>query len=148
MKRISLLALALCTALLMAADAGDKLKGIKCPISGGPAKAGTEVAYKGGKVYFCCENCPKAFAKDTEKHSTKANHQLFATKQAQSVKCVISGRDLDPSTAIEVAGTKVAFCCNNCKGKVAAASGDEQLNLVFSNAAFAKGFKVPKKEKK
>src|SRR5678815_1334635 len=67
-----------------------KLDGIKCPVSG---KAATEnsVDYKGGKVYFCCENCPKAFSADSKKFATKANAQLVATGQVKQEKCPLSG---------------------------------------------------------
>src|SRR5260221_5220632 len=78
---------ALLATSLYAADA-IKLDGIKCPVAGTKAaKAGTEVDYKGGKVFFCCDNCPKAFAADKAKFAEKANHQLAATKQAKQVKC-------------------------------------------------------------
>ncbi len=75
--------------------------------------------WKKGKVYFCCGNCAKAFADDKEKGALagKANAQLVATKQYKQTACPISGAKLDDSTAIEVAGTKVAFCCNNAKAK-------------------------------
>src|SRR5436190_17122099 len=135
-------------ALLVAtviAEEKVKLEGIKCPLSG---KAATEnsVDYKGGKVYFCCENCPKSF--DAKKHGTKANAQLVATGQAKQDKCPLSGGKINPDTAITVAGAKVAFCCEKCQGKVKEAKGDEQLTLVFSDAAFEKaGFKVEKKKK-
>ena len=145
MKRYAL-ALAGTTLLLTASlfAAEIKLEGIKCPVSGQPVKEGTDVAYKGAKVFFCCNDCPKAFEKDTAKFASKANQQLVATGQAKEVKCPIAGKDLNPATAIDVAGTKVAFCCNGCKGKALAAKGDEQLNLVFSDDAFKKGFEVKK----
>lgn len=123
-----------------------KLEGILCPVSGKAVKAESSVDYKGGKVYFCCDKCPAAFEKDTAKFSTKANLQLVATGQAKQVKCPITGKDLNDATAIEVGGVTVAFCCNNCKGKVTKAEGDEQLNLVFGDAAFKKGFEVQKTE--
>ena len=104
-------------------------------------------AYKGGKVYFCCENCPKAFAKDTAKYATKANHQLAATGQAKQAKCPISGAKLNAEKTVKVGGVEVQFCCEKCQGKVAAAEGDAQLELVFADAAFEKaGFAVPKAE--
>jgi YHS domain-containing protein len=123
-----------------------KLDGILCPVSGKAVKAESSLDYKGGKVYFCCDKCPAAFEKDTAKFATKANLQLVATGQAKQVKCPIAGKDLNAATAIEVGGVKVAFCCNNCKGKVNKAEGDEQLNLVFSDEAFKKGFEVQKAE--
>lgn len=123
-----------------------KLEGVKCVVNArADAKPANAVDYKGVKVYFCCMNCPKAFQADTAKFASKANHQLVATGQAKQEKCPLTGRDLNPDTKIKVQGAEVAFCCNNCKGK--AESSDEQVELIFSDAAFAKGFKVPEKEK-
>lgn len=143
---------ALLVATVMAEDKKEvkevKLDGIKCPVSGGKATPNA-VDYKGGKVYFCCDKCPTAFSKDTAKFAAKANAQLVATGQAKQAKCPLSGGPLNPDTAITVAGAKVCFCCEKCQGKVEAAKGDDQLNLVFSDKAFDKAeFKVPKAEKK
>jgi hypothetical protein len=41
-------------------------------------------------------------------------------------------------TQLDIGGTEVGFCCNNCKGKVEKASADEQVTLVFGNVE--KGF--------
>lgn len=132
--------------LVISVQAGDKLEGIKCPVSGKPINKDATVDYKGGKVYFCCPNCPKAFAAKTEKFAAKANQQLYATGQAKLVKCPLTGKKLNPATKISVAGTNVCFCCNGCKGKATKAQGDAQLNLVFGDKAFKKGFVVGKKE--
>ena len=58
--------LAASSSLLIAAD--DAKQGEKkefaatCPVSGGPADENSVAEIdKGFKVYFCCENCPKAF---------------------------------------------------------------------------------------
>ena len=147
MKRLSLLVVALGFALTSVYAAEEvKLDGVKCIVAGDKAaKADKSADYKGGKVYFCCGNCPKAFAKDEKKFATKANAQLVATGQAKQHKCPLSGQDLDKDTEITVGGAKVSFCCNMCKGKVEKAKGDEQLELVFSDKAFDKaGFKVEK----
>ena len=126
------------------------LEGVKCLLQ--PTKAADEsksVDWKKGKVYFCCPNCVKAFGDSKEKHAAKANAQLVATKQYKQTACPISGAKLDDSTAIEVAKVKVAFCCNNCKGKAEGAKGDEQLDMVFGEKAFEKGkFELVKEEKK
>ena len=150
MKRL-LLAVALPVLVLSAAlYAADevKLDGINCPVAGNkPAKAANAVDYKGGKVYFCCGNCPKAFEKDSAKFATKANTQLVATGQAKQDKCPITGRDLNAETKIKVDGAEVAFCCNNCKGKVEKADAKDQAEMVFSDKAFEKaGFKVAAKK--
>jgi len=126
-------------ASLWAADIG---KDVKCPVSGKPVNPEAFVEYNGGKVYFCCNNCPKAFQKNPAKYEAKANHQLAQTAQLKQVACPITGKPINASTAIDVQGVQVAFCCNNCKGKVAKATGDEQLELVFG--AKAKGWEAAK----
>ena len=148
MKRVALCVAALCGLLLATTYAAEvKLDGIKCVVAEKKAANAEKSAdYKGGKVYFCCDGCPKAFAKDTKKFASKANAQLVATAQAKQAKCPLSGGDLNKDTEITVAGAKVQFCCNNCKGKVEKAKPEEQLEMVFSDAAFEKaGFKVEKK---
>lgn len=148
--KTTLLILALATSLVLPrliADEKDKLNGAKCLVAAkNAAKADNSVEYRGAKVYFCCENCPKAYAKDKAKYATKANHQLVQTGQAKQEKCPLSGGDLNKDATADVAGVKVTFCCNNCKGKVEKAEGDAKLELAFADAAFDKGFKVEKKK--
>lgn len=115
----------------------DKIKCLMQPTKA--AKADTAVEWKDGKVYFCCNNCPKAFTADKKKFAAKANQQLVATKQYKQQACPFSGEDIDDTTAIEVGAAKVAFCCNNCKGKAEKLAGDEQLEAVFGEDAFKKG---------
>jgi len=110
----------------------------KCVVSGAPAKEANFVEYKGKKVYFCCQNCPKAYKADPEKFATKANAQLLATKQIVQVACPLTGKACNPEQTADVGGSTIAFCCGGCKGKVAKASGDDLLALVFGD--LAKGF--------
>ena len=147
MRRFSLLAVTLGFALTTAYAADIKVDGVKCIVAPKNAvKADKTRDYKGGKVFFCCDNCPKKFDEDTKAFTTKANAQLVQTGQAKQAKCPISGEALNKDTEITVAGAKVQFCCNMCKGKVEKAEGDEKLDLVFSDKAFDKaGFKVEKK---
>ncbi|MBS0204075.1 MAG: hypothetical protein JSS49_14310 [Planctomycetes bacterium] len=144
-SKLSVLLTAVLAVGLAAFAAEEKAKfKATCPVSGKPALEDKTAAYKDAKVYFCCENCPKAFAKDTAKFATKANQQLAATGQATQGKCPLSGGKLNPEATVDVGGVKVTFCCNNCQGKVAEAKGDAQAELVFSDTAFAKGFTVKK----
>lgn len=113
-----------------------------CPVSGKPAAKDAAVDYKGGKVYLCCGGCEGPFKSDTAKYAPKANHQLAGTGQAKQVGCPLTGGKLNPDTAIEIGGVKVCFCCSKCQAKVAKATGDEQVKLVFGEEAFSKGFKV------
>jgi len=44
----------------------------KAYLAKGKAATENSVDYKGGKVYFCCENCPKAFEANPGKYVTKS----------------------------------------------------------------------------
>ncbi len=148
--KATFLVLAVTAAMLLprlTAQEKDKLNGAKCPVAGTKAAKEDKTAdYRGAKVYFCCENCPKAFAKDTAKYATKANHQLVQTGQAKQEKCPLSGKDLNKDETTDVAGVKVTFCCGDCKGTVEKAEGDKKLELVFADKPFDKAFKVEKKK--
>lgn len=148
--KATLLILALATSLVLprlTADEKDKLNGAKCLVAAkNPAKADKSVEYRGAKIYFCCENCPKEYAKDKAKYATKANHQLTLTGQAKQETCPISGEAIDKEQTADVAGVKVSFCCGNCKGKVEKAEGDAKLELAFADKTFEKNYKVEKKK--
>ncbi len=131
-------------ATVFAADVD--LEGVKCVVAPKPANASKSADYKDGKVYFCCGNCLGKFTSNSKPFAAKANMQLVATKQYEQKACPFSGGDLNPETAIKVAGTKVAFCCNNCKGKAEKAKGKEQVELVFGDKAFEKGFAKAKSD--
>ena len=134
--------------LVVTAYAGEiALDGVKCVMNPkGAAKADKFVEYKDGKVFFCCENCPKAFTSKVEGQpavAAKANAQLVATKQAKQAACPFSGGELNADTAIEAAGASIAFCCENCQGKAQGLEGEEQLLALFGDKAWKKaGFKV------
>jgi len=124
-----------------------KLDGIKCMVCKMQVSKDLTADYKGAKVYFGCPSCPSRFEKDTAKYSTKANAQLVATKQARQKACPLSGKPCAKDVKLAVGGADVAFCCAKCKEAVAKLEGDTQLAKVFSDAAFKKGFRVPKKTK-
>ena len=149
--KATLLILALAAAIVLPrlmAEEKDKLNGAKCPVAGTKAAKEDKTAdYRGAKVYFCCDNCPKAFAKDSAKYATKANHQLAQTGQAKQEKCPLTGNAIDKDKTADVSGVKVSFCCGDCQGKVAKAKDDEKLELAFADKAFDKGFKVEKAKK-
>ena len=151
MRRISLVASLALFAFISSIVAEEAKKEFKatCPVAKTKAaKEDKSAEYKGGKVYFCCGGCPEAFKKDTAKFATRANMQLVQTGQAKQVKCPLSGAPLNADTKIKVGDAEVAFCCDKCKGKTEAAKGDEQLEIVYSDKAFEKGFKVGEKDKK
>lgn len=142
-KLLGVVAVVLAVSFVCSAYAEKKFAA-KCPISGGAAKEGCSVDYKGGKVYFCCDGCPDGFKKNTAKYAAKANQQLVITGQAKQEKCPLSGGKCNPASCVEVGGVKVCFCCDNCKTKVEKAAADEQLTMIFGDKAFDKSFKVGK----
>ena len=152
MRKMSYLGVVLSVALCLgvSVQGADKPeKGApKCPVSGKAINKDHAVAYKDGQVYFCCENCPKAFKADTAKYATKANVQLVATGQYKQTKCPLSGEAVNPQSHLKVAGVTVEFCCNDCKGKVKEAKKGAKVDLVFSDDAFKKGFEKVKADEK
>ena len=150
-SRVMLIAVASAMVLSVSAWAADEvnLKDIKCVLNPkADAKASSSAEYKGKQVYFCCNNCKGKFEEDTAKYASSANAQLVATKQAKQVKCPITGRDIDEAQKAKVGGVDVAFCCGNCTDKVGKAEDKDKLEIVFSDKAFEKGFKIVKDEKK
>jgi uncharacterized pyridoxamine 5'-phosphate oxidase family protein len=124
---------------------GPSMEGVKCLINPkAGAKAEQAAEWKEGKVYFCCGNCKGKFEKmskdDKEKMAAQANAQLVATKQYEQKACPLTGGAVKADAVVEVAGTKVSFCCNNCKGKVEKMKDEEKLAEVFGE----KGFKNAK----
>ncbi len=149
LRRVSLVASIALFAFVSSIIAEDAKKEFKamCPVAKTKAaKEDKSVEYKGAKVYFCCGGCPEAFKKDTAKFAARANMQLVETKQAKEVKCPLSGADLNTATKIKVGDVDVCFCCDKCKAKTEALKGDEQIELVFNDKAFDKGFKVEAKK--
>lgn len=122
-------------------SAAISLDGLKCFLM--PKKdvsADKVVEYNGAKIFLCCDGCVKRFSKDPSKFAAQANHQLVRTGQFQQTGCPIGGGAVDPEQSLEVGGVKVSFCCENCKTQAAAVSGADQVNLVFGQEAFSKGF--------
>ena len=152
MKFKAIIASSVCASLLaLTAHAADKidLKDVKCVMNPkAAAKATKSVKYKSGKVFFCCDNCPKAFAskvKEDKLVAAKGNHQLIATKQVKQHACPFSGGPAKAETAIKVAGASIAFCCENCQGKAKGMEGKDQILALFGDDAFKKaGFKLAK----
>jgi YHS domain-containing protein len=144
MKTRFLLASAAIVALLVVGSltAAEKEKAeftATCPVSGKAAKESSYADIKAGKkVYFCCEGCPKAFAKDPEKYTKQTRLQLLETGQMIQVGCPISGKPVNDEVVCDIGHAKVGFCCKNCQGKFAEAEADGQLEIAFAD--ISKGF--------
>lgn len=142
--RIGLAALAVAAlAVVTSLRAADEKPALKCPVSNQPVKAEHTAEFNGGKVAFCCPNCPKAFNANGAKFASKANLQLVQSGQLKQVACPLTGKPCAAGKSVAVAGVEIGFCCPNCQGKVAKASGNEQLDLIFKDTT--KGFKAATK---
>ena len=121
---------------------------VKCPVAGKEVKIADAkiVSYKDANVYVCCDGCKGKMEKDATTYATKANHQLVVTKQFRQAKCPLSGGAIDKEQSTKIGGVAVKFCCDKCKAKADAATGDDQIALAFATEAFDKGFKAAKKK--
>ena len=152
MKRLPAVSAALAAFVTVSLFAAEiKLDDVKCVMNPkAAAKADKGLDYKGGQVFFCCDNCPKGFTAKIKAGdklvAAKGNKQLIQTGQAKQAKCPFTGGPMKEK--LTVAGAEIQFCCNNCKGKAEGLKGNEQLVALFGDDAYKKaGFKV-KKEKK
>jgi len=141
MKTRILLATLVGSALLLAQSlvAADSKFEAKCPVSGKAAKESSTVDFNGGKVQFCCDNCPTAFKADTKKFAAKAALQMLGTGQLMQVACPLSGKACNPEQSTEIDGVKIGFCCGNCKGAVEKAE-DKVAKALGGDKALANGF--------
>lgn len=118
-----------------------KRREITCPVMGGKVNPEISVEYKGGKISFCCADCIGEFKEHTAKYAAKANAQLVSTEQYVQKACPLSGRAVTEGKQVKVAGVPVGVCCGGCQAKIEGADNDDaRLALVFSDAAFDKGF--------
>lgn len=139
--RFCLAALAVATLVAVTSlRAADEKPALKCPVSAQAAKTEHSVDFNGGKVAFCCPNCPKAFNANSAKFASKANLQLVQSGQLTQVACPFSGKPVAAGKTVAVGGVEIGFCCGNCQGKAGKATGDEQLDLIFKDTT--KGFKA------
>ncbi|MHB8970918.1 MAG: YHS domain-containing protein [Pirellulaceae bacterium] len=136
------------TAMVMADEKVD-LKGVKCVLNcKGDAKATSSADYKGGKVYFCCDDCKDKFTKEPKEYAAAANAQLVATKQAKQVKCPITGKDVKEGVTVKVRGVEIGVCCAGCQKKLTDMEEKDQLETAFGEKAFEKSFELAKKDAK
>ena len=122
-------------------DAEKKAFKATCPVSNKPAGEDHVLELKNGdKVYFCCDNCPKAFKADRKKYQPAVNRQLVETGQAIQVACPLTGKPVNKDISVENGTAKVGLCCKNCLAKYEKATDEEKLKLLFVGKNFQQGF--------
>ena len=140
MKNLFALAVAALFAFAAVSAQADKIDftKVKCMGSGAAAKEAKSSTWKDGNVYFCCDNCKGKFEGDKKAMAAKANHQLIATGQVTQKACPFSGGEIKADKTVEFKGAKVAFCCDNCKGKAEKMSDDDKVANLFGEDAYTK----------
>lgn len=122
------------------------LTGIKCIVHGtAAATAESSVEYREGNVFFCCDNCAEKFREAMNDENSdlliKANHQLLLTRQYVQTACPLTGRPVAADKTEIIGGVEVGLCCGGCQSKLQSATELlDQAKMVFSKAAFEKGF--------
>ena len=130
----------LAAATVSRGDSNVRLKGIKCMICGMQVSAQYAVDYKGGKVFFGCGGCPSTFQRNVTKYAAAANAQLVATGQARQKACPVMGNPVKSNLAMKVGGVNVRFCCPRCKTALEGLRPEVQVQKVFNDKAFQRGF--------
>jgi YHS domain-containing protein len=127
-----------------AAESGNKKKFLAtCPVTGKPAieKSFLELPDGNGKIYFCCDNCPKTYEANPKRFRIQLHHQLVETGQEVEVACPICGKPGSADFTVESGAAKVSFCGAKCLAKYNEAKSDTaKLKLVFNSAAMRKSF--------
>ncbi len=141
MRRVFVALILLATGTLLAADELD-ITGAMCPVGGSHAVETISVDYRGGKVYFCCGGCDSSFLGDPGKYAAKANQQLVVTGQAKQTASPLSGKAVNAAYSLELGGAKVLFASEAERDGVAAQEEAAQVEAVFNDEAFDKGFQV------
>jgi len=135
---------------------------VKCPVANDAVSRDCSVEYRDGEVFLCCADCVETFKASPEKFAAQANHQLAATHQYVQRACPLTGRDIaadktvndktvnDKSVndktvndkTVKVGLVTVGVCCNDCQSKLDSADAEDQLEMVFADAAFEKSFRA------
>jgi YHS domain-containing protein len=104
-------------AQLKAIGAGAKVVQFACPMCSKPHKKAAKRPVKKGlldvklaEVYFCCNDCAKAFKKENDKAATEKLESVLTSQTA----CPFTGKPIDVEVSAEYKGKKTFFCCEKC----------------------------------
>lgn len=113
-----------------------------CPVSGRPVAAEHAADYRGGKVRFCSAGCAKKFQRQPESYAAGANRQLFASGQAEQVRCPLTGKELRNGLTVDAGGSDVGLCCPRCRNGLSKLDDQTRTKRLFGKEAFERGFRV------
>ena len=122
------------------ADDAKSDSDMKCPVSGKPASKDHAVDYDGGKVYFCCDDCPKAFQKDPSKYAAKAHLQMALTGQLDANRLPLQPQAGQPREDSRCRRREGRLLLRRLREGVEGMSQDDLIKKVFTD--ISKTFKV------
>jgi len=96
------LLVALVCSVVTVSAAVKEPKDAACPVSGKKCNPEKSADFAGGKVWFCCGNCEKAFSGDPTKFAAKAHQQMVSTGQLVQKGCPFSGGPVKAGTQLAV----------------------------------------------
>ncbi len=104
-------------AQLKAIGAGAKVVQFACPMCSKPHKKAAKRPVKKGlldvrlaEVYFCCNDCAKAFKKENDKAPTEKLESVLISQTA----CPFTGKPIDVEVSAEYKGMNTFFCREKC----------------------------------
>lgn len=109
-----------------------------CPVSQQPCDPKVSLDFHGGRVWFCCRKCKRAFEDDPAPYAAAGHLQMVLTRQFIQRNCPLDGGPIAAGTQLDVGGVDVGFCGDACRTRVANAALEDQVELVFGN--LARGF--------
>lgn len=92
----------------------------KCPLMGkNTVNLAKRIVTEEGPVYFCCNKCVGKAKKDASSVEGVAAKQEEVLKKLPRVQvtCPVSGEPVSADSSTKYEGTKVNFCCDDCKDK-------------------------------
>ncbi len=136
-------------AQVKAIAAGAKVIQFACPPCSKPHKTAVKRSVKKGllgvklaQVYFCCDDCAKAFEKEDDKAATEKLESALTSQTA----CPFDGKPIDVEVSAEHNGKKIFFCCKDCV-KEFEKDKDDVLAQLKAGAGFETPAKAEKAEK-
>ena len=132
-RTLVLAAAALAAAVSFASGRPAQSETVKCIVSGKDVEVTDKtpsVSVNGQKSYFCCMNCPKAFAKEPEKYVKTAGNCPMNKAGAAKI-----GKE----SRVILNNNLFYFCCANCPKAFAAdpSKGAKELTDAVTKKPFA-----------
>lgn len=85
---------------------------VRCPVMGGPIDGKTFTEYRGQRIGFCCDDCPKQFDAAPAKYMAK-----LRKASTDQVRCPVTGKPINPAVSSEYDGRTIYFSSEDALAK-------------------------------